>query len=89
MSNKLSPEQEDMLRTTARIHGMSDKDAEAMLRGMAVMIAEYEVMKARLVELEEIYDEVPARWRGSGEPIVDVQEAIRKYMMERANASNQ
>ena len=77
---KLNNEQEALLRATAKINGLTIKETENMLEGMAVMIAEHEVMKARLVELEEIYDEVPARWCGSGEPIVDLKKTIKKHM---------
>jgi hypothetical protein len=83
MNNKLTAEQEALLRTTGEIHGMSAKDTEAMLRGMAVMVAEFEVMKHRLVQLGEITNTTPARWVEDNKPIVNVEEAIKAYMMER------
>lgn len=83
MYRKLSEQQMDLIRNMARESGMSEKEVSAMLRGMATMIAEHEVMKQRLVELEEIYDEVPARWRATGEPIVNLEETMRRHFEEQ------
>lgn len=80
MNMKLNEEETALLLATAQIHGMSGEQAQAMLTGMACMVAEHEVMKARLVELEEITDTTPTRWRGSGEPIINLKEVIQKHM---------
>jgi len=77
---KLNNEEINLLLATAQINKHTPEQAEAMLRGMAVMIAEFEVLKARLVELGEITNTVPARWIKTNEPIVNLEETIGAHM---------
>jgi len=52
----------------------------SLLKAVAVIFAEHDAMKARLLELEEVYDEIPLRWRSNGEPLVpNLMEAIDKF----------
>jgi len=68
------------------------KDSE--LTAIALLVAEHEVMRNRLRELDELCVEltgdrpvVPLRWKGNGELLVDLPETIKKFM-ENKNESN-
>jgi len=50
---------------------------------MALIVAEHEKMRERLIELEEIYEDTPIRWRGSGEPIVKLEEEMESFLKEK------
>jgi hypothetical protein len=51
-------------------------------KALAVMIAEHEAFKARLVELGEIYNEVPARWTATGEPCINLTDVIAEHKQQ-------
>jgi len=75
---------EKILAHTAQEAGMDQKTQEGLLKGMAVMIAEYEVMKAMLIELGYVQDtKPPLRWTATGEPLVNLEDVIRKHMKEK------
>ncbi len=58
----------------------SDQERFQLLKAVAVIFAEHDAMKQRLLELEEVYDEIPIRWRSTGELLVpDLMEAIDKF----------
>lgn len=43
-------------------------------------VAEHEAMRKRLIELED----KPVRWRGSGEPIVNLPEEIHNFLKQKS-----
>lgn len=51
---------------------------------MALLIAEHEAMRKRLIELEEVYEDLPVRWRGSGDPIVNLSEEVHKFLKQKS-----
>lgn len=51
---------------------------------MALLIAEHEAMRKRLIELEEVYEDKPVRWRGSGEPIVNLSEEVHNFLKQKS-----
>lgn len=57
--------------------------SDAQLKAIAHMVAEHEVMRDRLMELEELCVGLPLRWRGSGEPLVDLAETIKKFIEDQ------
>lgn len=63
----------------------SCKEAVRTLQeAMALIIAEHEVMRKRLIEIEEIYEDSPIRWRGSGEPIVQLDAEVQKFLKQKS-----
>ena len=50
-----------------------------LMSALAMIIAEHEVMKAKLAEMGEIHDEVPAKWCSTGEPLVNLDEVIHDF----------
>jgi hypothetical protein len=50
----------------------------------ALVVAEYEAMRQRLIELEEVYEDLPVRWRGSGEPIVNLSEEVHNFLKQKS-----
>ena len=51
---------------------------------MSLVMAEHQVMRKRLIELEEVYEDLPVRWRGSGEPIVNLSEEIHNFLKQKS-----
>jgi hypothetical protein len=51
---------------------------------MALLIAEHEAMRKRLIELEEVCEDKPVRWRGSGEPIVNLSEEVHNFLKQKS-----
>lgn len=79
----MNKESEATLTGVMQEAGMDQKSQDGMLKGMAVMIAEYEAMKAKLVELGVIQDgPPPLKWL-DGQPLVNLEEVIRKHLEGR------
>ncbi len=62
---------------------LDNKTIEAMQKAMAVIIAEHEVMRNRLIELDEIFSGVPLRWCKNGEPIVNLEKTIAEWVRSK------
>ena len=60
------------------------KAQQVLQQSMSLIIAEHEKMRERLIELEEIYDDAPIRWRGNGEPIAKLDEEVKKFLKENS-----
>jgi hypothetical protein len=65
---------------------VADIGKDILTRVMALMIAEHGVMRARLMELEELCPDLPLRWKNSGEPIVDLNKTISDYIQSKEQA---
>lgn len=57
---------------------------KVLQQSMALIIAEHEKMRERLIELEEIYDDAPIRWRSNGEPIAKLEEEVKAFLKEKS-----
>lgn len=57
---------------------------QVLQSSMALIIAEHEKMRERLIELEEIYDDAPIRWRSNGEPIAKLDEEVKAFLKEKS-----
>ena len=60
------------------------ESVRALQEAMALVVAEHEAMRQRLIELEEVYEDLPVRWRGSGEPIVNLSEEVNKFLKQKS-----
>lgn len=64
-------------------NGWTADDMRALQEAMALVVAEHEAMRKRLIELEEVYEDLPVRWRGSGEPIVSLNAEVHKFFKQK------
>jgi len=61
-----------------------EKSLKTHQHTMALIIAEHEKMRERLIELEEITTDLPIRWTGSGEPIVQLEKEVADFLKKTA-----
>lgn len=61
--------------------------SDAMLRAMALYVAEHGAMKQRLVELGEIKNTAPLQW-SNGKPLVDLDQVISDFIEREDDESS-